>query len=108
MAHTIILFKNSKLLKFDDIYKLEVVKFIWQMLNSESPIIQFSFVADHHGYNLRNQLNLRPPRANLNLKKMWVAYIGCAIWNSIPERIQNSVSINSLKFHLKRFLFQSY
>ena len=70
--------RNSKLLKFDDVYKLEVVNLIRQMMNSESPIIQFSFVADHHEYNFRNKFNLRPPRANLNMKKMWVAYIGCA------------------------------
>ena len=108
LAPTDILFKSNKILKVNDVYKLEVVKFVWQEIRSESAIIQFSFVADHHQYNVRNRLNLRPPEATLNLKKMWLSNIGCLIWNSLPEHLRNSRSKISLKINCKKYLIHLY
>ena len=108
LAHTHMLFKSNNILKLKDVYKLEVIKFVWQEMRSESPIIQFMFVADHHQYNVRNRLNLRPPEATLNLKKMWLSNIGCIIWNTVPEHLRNSLSKISLKINYKKYLIQLY
>ena len=108
LAHTHNLFKNNKILKIHDIYKLEVTKFVWNQLRYDLPLINFTFVANYHDYNVRNRLDLRPPNARLKVRKMCISYNGCVIWNTVPDRIRDSLNINTLKIHYKRYLIQLY
>ena len=71
-AHTQELFKNLKMLKLEDIYKLEVVKFVSSQLNTENPIITYHRNATFHAYNTRQGYLLRQPQSSSEQSRRFV------------------------------------
>ena len=92
----------------NDVYQLEVTKFVREQLSLEHPIIVFETVAQHHNYPVRNQTDLRPPQCNREDKRRSIVYNGCIIWNSLPVNVRNIESIPSLKRATKRYCIDQY
>ena len=54
-----------------------------------------------------NKLHIKSFRlANYGAKLIKVA--GPILWNSLPSRIRDSVSINTFKYYLKKYLIELY
>ena len=94
--HSIPLFKELKILTIFDIFKLEIIKFIYDSLNNINPN-QFKnyFSYSSNNYNtLSNRLNnLKIPQVRTTtygLKS--VKYSGAIIWNNIPFSIRTTIS----------------
>ena len=121
------LFKELKFLKFDDIFKMSIAKFL--TLCEESPVI-FSdwFTYNHlvHSHATKSSVivsqdnyfdvgtghdtyTLFIRQANLtNYGRKMIHISGPLVWNGIPYAIQDSTSISAFKIYLKSFFFDKY
>ena len=118
------LFKELKFLKFNDIFKMSIAKFVYLTLCEESPPI-FSdwFTYSHlvHTYattstTVINQahhfdIGIEEPTYTLYVKKSklsnygskLIQVMGPLIWNTLPFNLQDASSVQSFKFQLKKF-----
>ena len=96
------LFANLGILKFNDIYKLQLG--IYMFKNRDNFIISSS----NHNYNMRNSIFI-PAFQRLTLtQRQSVAYQAPLIWNSIPLDIRNCQSLKGFKVSYKNFLISQY
>lgn len=107
------LFKASKLLKLQDIYKLCSAIYIYKINNNLSPKI----IKDHlshnqytHHHNTRQPDNYiqRPCSVLLSSSKAF-SFSGVNIWNNyVPANVKSKTSLTSFKKHYKEYLLSSY
>ena len=102
------LFKNTKIVKLHDIYKLEARKFVNQQLQLQNPIIRFDRAnAIHNHYTRRNQ-NLRPPQPKNELEKRFIKYSGCLLYDELSDHIKTLTNKNTFKINVKKYLLNTY
>ena len=130
LCHSNPLFNKLGILKIDDIYKLQVAKFIYSCLSNDltPPIFLEWFtlnntVHDHQttsntvivkesyfeiGHSVEtNNLHTQGSRlVNYGGKQLKVC--GPILWNNIPDNIRTSTSVNSFKYNLKKYFIESY
>ena len=122
------LYKKLEILKFDDIFKLNIANFVYATLDFESPpIFHDWFVFEHeiHDHSTRmstelqqthhfdigviqQSLKLQIKGSNNNYGKKTLKTIGPTIWNSIPDYIVKTSSANCFKITYKKFLIENY
>ena len=107
LAHSEPLFKKSKILKFDDLYKLESCKFIHHelLLGNNFNIFRHS---DIHNYPTRSSNNLVPLYSRTNLGKNFILSKGLNLYNSLPTSYKQLDSVPSFKCVFKLDLLESY
>ena len=101
LAHTDILFQANKILKFDDIYKLNIGLVMYENRNATRFL-------RNHSYNTRNRSDLLPDRARLTITENYLGVIGPNVWNNIPPEIQEAPSRDSFKHKYKNLLLLNY
>ena len=121
------LYKELKFLKFDDIFKMSVAKFVYLTLCEESPpvfsdwftYINHSYATTTSTYISQNNLfdvGTEHPTYTLNVKKSklvnygdkMIRTMGPLIWNDLPFDIQDASSVQTFKIHLKSLLINKY
>ena len=122
------LYKNLEILKFEDIFKLNVAKFVYSTLTFQSPINfheWFSYDHEIHDHSTRSgtevirdgyfDVGVSAQSYTLHTKGSQNKYgenmiqkSGPIIWNSVPEHIQDASSISSFKYQLKKHLIAQY
>ena len=123
------LFKSLDILKFDDIFRLNIATFIFQTLDGESPSIfhdWFTYIHDVHSHATRSDreiirddyfdvgievptTSLRPVRSHLlHYGDKLIKVNGPIIWNRLPHNIRESTSIFIFKNHLKKYFLSQY
>ena len=95
------LFKRLKLLKLYDIFKFELLKYMF--IHKNDDIYQ-----SKHGRNLRSLDLLVSTSHRLSKTQQAVTFIGPHEWNKLPSEIKRSNSLNIFKNSLKNYLLQSY
>ena len=123
------LFRELEILKVGDVFKLHVAKFIFSCLIFNTPINfhgWFTLNYNVHHYNtvsntfikqasyfdvgvatVTNMLHIKGFRL-LNYGAKLIKVAGPILWNSLPSHIRNSVSINTFKYSLKKYLIEHY
>ena len=122
------LYKKLEILKLEDIFKLNIAKFVYSTLTFQSPNNfheWFSYDHEIHSHSTRSAAEitregyfdvgianqtytLHTKSSKNNYGVNMIQKSGPIIWNSIPEHIQDSTSISSFKYQLKKFLFSKY
>ena len=102
------LFKELKLLKINEIIKLNTAVFVFKVLNNlTASSIQFQ--ARLNGpYNLRNTPPLDVPFARHTQSQMFISIRGAVLWNSLPSNIRSARTLFSFKKHVKTYYLTSY
>ena len=112
------IFKRLELLKVEDIFKLQINKFIFKCLNNTAPINfenWFTKRTEIHNYNTRssvvdnystNNLYYSYVRTTYGLKQIKVN--GPRIWNSLPNDMRNITSLPVFLRQVKNFYFSNY
>ena len=118
------LFKNMQILKFSDIFKLNIAIFVYSTLDFETPqIFHEWFIFNHEIYEHNTRLNseitqehyfdvgtvehslsLHTKGCKNSYGQKMIQVSGPLVWNSIPAVIQKSPSIHSFKAKLKKHL----
>ena len=101
LDHTSPLFKNTQILKIEDITKFEIATFMFKNLANSSP-------EPVHDYPTRQRHLLRIPSHHLSLFRRSLLYLGPITWNSIPSHIKSLLSPNLFKKKYKQHILESY
>ena len=101
LDHTEPLFHSNKILKINDMYKLNIGLYMFDRVGTGD------YDRDHQ-YNTRYRNDLLPRRSRLTVTQNSLASIGPNIWNSIPENIKNSLTRSSFKCQYKKYLLSLY
>ena len=102
------IYEELKILQVDDIYRLELGKFMYKFNNDLLPENfqeYFKYVRSIHHHNTRMSSNLcmYPIKTNTKFSKSTLKYKGVEIWNSIPLKVKTLPSIKSFSNKLKTF-----
>ena len=114
-AHTDPIFKKYKLLKLDDIFKLQCLKFYYRYRNGNIPEYflkncHFTQCSEVHDYNLRNQL-FRQAEVNRHTTRKNLRHFIPTLINETPRNILqiiSSYSLDSVKKHIKAMYLDQY
>ena len=101
LAHTDPLFFANGILKIQDIHRLNIGLYMYQHHESAQYLRS-------QAYHTRGQNQLLAQSARLTMTQNSISVLGPNIWNTIPEEIRNSLSLNSFKFKYKKFLLSFY
>ena len=101
LSHTTPLFNSNKILKLKQIYEFRLATYFYR-----SELFR-SFPRDHE-HHTRSAHLLRPPFQRLTSTQHSVSYRGCCLWNSLPNHIKNSPSLQAFKNRLKKYLLEQY
>ena len=106
------MFKNLNLLRLDDIYKLELAKFMHRAVNKNLPQnfeFHFTRINEMHPYNLRS---IRKQAFYSKLTKTakyrnWITNSGISLWKDIPSNVKD-LSYKSFAKKYKTMIVDSY
>ena len=93
-CHVSPLYNNLNLLKLEDIYKLEVAKFMYQFMNDKLPqsfYSKHSKIQEFHDYNTRHSENVMYffPRTNKMIGRKQLLIRGLKLWKSIDSNTRD-------------------
>ena len=100
-------FKELKILKVQEINKLEISFFMFKFYNNQLPKnLSDIFSANYHiqhSYGTRHAGDCHLPRKSATLGQFSLAFQGPKIWNSIDNKTRNIKSFNTFKNNIKIF-----
>ena len=100
-------YSKLDILKLDEIYFLEVGKFMYKNSNSALPLsFDEYFININHPYNTRTNDVFSLPRPRTDLGKQSLKYTGTKVWNEIPSHIRSSLSPQLFNTQLKSFIIE--
>ena len=123
------LYRKLEILKFEDIFRLNVANFVYSTLDFETPQIfhdWFAFEYEIHDHSTRlssvitceNYFDAGSAQRSLmlhtstgcnnNYGKKTMKITGPSVWNCVPDYIQKLTSIHSFKSKFKAFLIEQY
>ena len=100
-SHTNNLFISNKILKVQDIHKLQLAIYMFKMDSRNN----FERV---HIYDTRNRSALLPSFARLTLTQNSLSVSAVNFWNELPNDIKESRSLPMFKNGVKKFLLSKY
>ena len=105
--HTAPIYKALNLIKIDDMYKLQLGKFMYQVNNNNLPLPIMSLFTSNaevhdHFPRQRNNLHFRHRRTAHANKS--VTYMGPTVWQDIPQIIKLKPSLKSFSNAYKKYL----
>ena len=106
------LYKNLNILKLEDIYKLELAKFMYQINYKKVPKIfvdLFTSTTKLHHYETRRtrSSNFFLPRVNKTIAQNQLAFKGSVLWQSINSELKE-LHWHSFKKSYKKLLIDLY
>ena len=110
-AHTDPIFQNLGILKFHDIYLIQLGLFMYSYQNHTLPLkfhCKFTLQSQIHSYNTRNSRKYRLPFCRTRTKQFFVFYQGPKFYNTLNTNIIKASSPFSFKRALKEFICNNY
>ena len=114
-AHTEPIFKLLKLLKIEDIYKLQLLKFYYKLKHNKLPkffnnlpLFQGSLI---HNYNTRGRNKIFVTHVHHTFSKQCIRYELIHILNETPEIVKDKVNTHSIQgfsVYLKQYYIKNY
>ena len=107
-AHTDPLFKELKIMKFNNIYLFHIGKIMYQFkINTLPQSLNRMFILNSqiHSYNTRSSNCFHIPKCRTNIRKFSISYQGPKFFNSLSTVIQSANSLASFLIKLKTALF---
>ena len=123
------LFKTLEILKFDDIFKANIAKFVYTTLAHENPSVfwewfTYSHLIHNHATSSSTQINrtnffdvgtVEPTKCLFTKRSHLVNYggkmiqvYGPILWNSLPKEIHDSCSLPTFKNNIKKYFLAQY
>ena len=110
-AHSDPIFQRLKLLNFDNLYKLETAKFMFQIskeASSNTLRTEFLKTKHLHHYNTRqsSSLGFSLQTISTNFKRNFLTFDGVKLWNSLPLDLKKTITKVSFKSKIKHYLLE--
>jgi hypothetical protein len=105
------LFKQLRILKLNDINKLQIVMFMYKskyslLPRSCSKFVSLDLIASH--YNLRRENEFVVIKFRSEIRKKCISVIGPDLWNSLKDSLKNLSSISIFKSHIIDSFVEEY
>ena len=103
-------FTKLSLLTLNEIYSLEVSKFMYRKYKSSLPSLFDGYFRNiEHNYSTRTRINstLALPRPRTDLGKQSIKFCGVKVWCEIPIEIRNASSYDSFGTLMKSHLIEN-
>ena len=109
--HSIPLFKELKILTIFDLFKVEIIKFVYDSINNNNPNQfndYFTYPINHYNTsrNRLNKLNVPQVRTTTYGLKS-IKYSGALIWNDIPLLIRSTITSRKNMLYKVKILYLS-
>ena len=111
LAHTSPLFKVQGILKIGDLFKIQVLLYMFKTIkgNYDNKLLSLlSYQTDIHDHNTRNANLFRLPNFKKSISRFSLQYRGPALWNVLPSNIRETSSINKFKSQLRDMCLAEY
>ena len=111
LAHIDPLFHQYKALKVNDIYRLQLGVFMFQLTKNELPnciTTMFSKNIDFHTYFTRQACQFHLPQTQTQLSRKSIKFEGPKPWNSLDKSLKNYRTVTSFKRNLKGSFLNTY
>lgn len=110
--HSDPLFLSQNILKFENIYQLEVIKIVYNFYNKllPNPLMHIFLLNQQvHNRHTRQQGNLYTHRCRTRMATQSVKYKGPLIWNNLPCQIKEMKDLNIRRFtkHVSSYLLNN-
>jgi len=110
IEHTTEYFKLNNILKLDDLYKYQVLRFMFNVIHHQ--IHNFSDInvrqQDVHQHNTRNRTQLSIPQFSHSKTQFAITYVGIKLWNALEEELKSELTLTSFSKKLKKKLVDTY
>ena len=110
-SHTHNIFCRLNLLKFEDIYKLYLGKYMYSQLNHllPEPLLMRHFPCEEiHPHNTRQSKKLYKVNTRLAFVAKSFFKLGPDYWNILPEDLKKCITINNFNSKHKHHILHSY
>ena len=108
-------FLRNYLLKLDDIYRIQLLKFIYKLINKQLPYYfnqnLLLYNTQHHQHATRACTNVFIPRVNHEFAKRNIRFSIAKIFNNSPDIIINKIfthGIHGFSTYIKRYIIERY
>ena len=106
------LYNKSKILQINDLFKLELAKFMYKYNSNTLPNYfrpLFTPINTVHRYQTRaSNSNYFVPQKKSSFGMCSLSYLGTKNWHEIPTTIKDKTSLNSFTNSYKNFLLEKY
>ena len=107
---TDVLYMNYNTLPISELHKYLILVFVHKFMHHKDllPSVFHNYFLQNnavHEYETRHSGKLHMPRMRIVFGQRCLKYKGCALWNSIPDELQSSMSINLFKTKIKSYLY---
>ena len=105
------LFIKYNILKVKELYKIQALLFTYKSINNIMPIScmnHIQHVQDNYRYQLRKVSSIRKLPFRTNTRQRYIGVSGPRLWESLPNYIKLSNSLQLFKTHLQKYYFQQY
>ena len=105
------IFKDSEILKIQDIYRMKVALYMYKVLvHGEYPTLQNNLYLVHpqHSHDTRSSTNLTLPFPRVEVIRMNFRYQFVDVWNSIPDVIKCIPTAKAFKRSLSNLYLENY
>ena len=110
--HSAPLFNNLRILTVYDIFKLELLKFVFDSLRKLNPVqfhSFFNYTNDNVNTASVRDFKLNPPQVRTTTYGLEsLKYKGAVLWNSIPLSIRSATSKKQFSNKLKNLFIKAY
>jgi hypothetical protein len=109
--HTMPLFHSSKILKINDLYKLQLMMFMYNYYNNNlpSPLCSlFTRNCEIHEHYTRRRNDPRVVAHSTHLMSKSFICQGPELWSALPSKIKERKSVSSFKRQLKNMYINAY
>lgn len=110
-AHTGSYFMLNKILKLEDIFKLQSSFYLYRTIHSDYDPSLLELLISHnqqHNHSTRNRHQLIIPRFNRTSSQNSFIYTCVKLWNDLPQSVKDANSSQLFKSRLKKFIFDQY
>ena len=111
LFHTAPLFKDSSILKIEDIYKYELTIIIFKIVNNFLPTLDISLLSPYKSNVREFRLStsiIKPFFCTSSFGQKSPYYSGLKLYNNLPLSIRNITSLPLFKAKLKLYLIDKY
>ena len=106
------IFNDLKILKIQDIFKIETLKFVYDSLKKFNPSQfheYFQYSVNVHNTAATRKGNLNTPQVRtVTYGTKSIKFTGCTIWNSLPDNVRNAPSKKTFSKLAKKYFINSY
>jgi hypothetical protein len=109
--HTSPIFKSLNILKLQELYDLQLAKFMYLQSKRELPqylMSIFTPIAEVHNYETRQQNNPHIRYRRTLQAGRSIVHKGPEIWHSLSDELRNKPTIKSFSNTYKKTLFANY